>query len=340
MPVTMQPATMRLCASVVAGTAAFAAGYALAYARAQRNKRRHHRGWVDAIGFEAYRDELAVAVDLAVQCGDNMLQTLGAVATMKEAAGDISGESIDPVTATDIENERLCFETLSKAFPSHVVVGEETASSSGTLPIRSNKHTWIVDPIDGTQNFCHGAPLSVVSIGLQVDGTPAMGVVYDPFRDEMYVGVAAEGAYMNGTRMRSDGCKSLAKAIVCTDVGYERSPGGIKNISSTIAALLKENTFAVRIVGSTCLQVVWVACGRVSAFYSGLGQRDCPKPWDWCAVSAIAKACGVTCLRLDSDEPFSVETPSTVWGSTPELAHQLRGMIRTACPSLSARDER
>ena len=163
-----------------------------------------------------------------------------------------------------------------------------------------------------------------------------MGVLYDPYRDELFVGVAAEGAYVNGRRMRSDACASLGSAIVATDVGYERSASGIRNLTGAAGAMLDGNVFALRIVGSTCLSVAYVACGRFSGFYSGLGKRDCPKPWDWCAVSAIAAASGVTCLRLDADEPFTVEHPSTVWGATPELALELRALLRAACPSVVA----
>ena len=124
--------------------------------------------------------------------------------------------------------------------------------------------TWVVDPIDGTQNFVHALPLSCVSIGLCVGGAPTLGVVYDPYRDELFVGVAADAegseggaggaggaggegvggawAYLNGERIRADGaCLRLDKAVVCTDLGYERSAAGVERISNAQAALLRAN---------------------------------------------------------------------------------------------------
>ena len=94
-----------------------------------------------------------MAVELALACGENMRRTLGAAATMK-GQGDL-GASIDPVTATDLENERLCTETLTARFPGHLVVGEETSSATGAQPPLDERPTWIIDPIDGTQNFAH-----------------------------------------------------------------------------------------------------------------------------------------------------------------------------------------
>jgi len=150
------------------------------------------------------------------------------------------GYGIDPQTATDVENERLVSEGLQKAFPDHGIIGEETAAAAGTLPTEEEiaaRPTWIIDPIDGTQNFCHGLPESVVSIGLAINGLPELGVVYDPYRDEMYVAVAAEGAFLNGRKLpRVDGERaplSLDRAVVMSDLGYERSAQGSRRLAAT-----------------------------------------------------------------------------------------------------------
>ena len=77
------------------------------------------------------------------------------------------------------------------------------------------KKTWIVDPIDGTQNFCSNLPLSCVSIGLAVGGKSELGVVYDPYRDELFVGVASEGkAFVSGERLHH--CDETGARPLCT----------------------------------------------------------------------------------------------------------------------------
>ena len=91
-----------------------------------------------------------------------------------------------------------------------------------------------------------------------------MGVVYDPYLDELFVGVAEEGAYLNGRRLQADGRTNLETAMVLTDVGYERSATGVDKMTAGFAALLKANTFGLRLVGSSVLALTWVAAGRYS----------------------------------------------------------------------------
>ena len=147
----------------------------------KRSSRLHcHMKWVRRAGFKSLQEEMAVAVELAVQCGEAMLLTTGAPPTLKDGK-----HGIDPQTATDLANEKLVMDTISARFPEHVLIGEETvAAEGGKVPALDARPTWIVDPIDGTQNFCAGLPVAAVSIGLCVEGRPSLGVIYDPYRGE------------------------------------------------------------------------------------------------------------------------------------------------------------
>ena len=136
-----------------------------------------HKRWVRNAGFNSYSHEMAIAIELAIECGEAMLNTAGAGANMKDGTN-----GIDPQTATDLSNERLVMDRLKAEFPDHGLIGEETAAAEGKVPEIEARPTWIVDPIDGTQNFCAGIPLAVVSIGLCVEGKPTLGVIYDPYR--------------------------------------------------------------------------------------------------------------------------------------------------------------
>ena len=220
--------------------------------------------------------------------------------------------SIDPQTATDLANERLVMETLSKRFPSHGLIGEETTAALGKMPeIDPSTPTWIVDPIDGTQNFCHTMPESAVSIGLCVAGKPELGVIFDPYRDELYVGIASErAAYLNGARLPTanstlagaDASASAAAVSAVADAGsvsrkprldkamvrrrtctYERSAMGAKRLAACHEALLTANTFGVRILGSTVLALhfsppddappsTWASASKI-ALRRGIGAR-------------------------------------------------------------------
>lgn len=331
-PIPIAETSMTTRHVAVAAGAALVVGL-LVLARRRRSSRAaaRHLRILRGIGFKTLTSEMEVAVRLAVQCGEAMLEAIAAVDSQSGLNLKDGKHGIDPQTATDLANERLVIDTLKLIFPTHAVIGEEScAAAGGKVPIVDpSVPTWIVDPIDGTQNFCTSLPLSVVSIGLCLNGAPALGVIYDPFRDELFVGVAAEGAYLNGVRMRADAKRTaLDKAMVLTDVGYERSPKGARRLAACHEALLLANTFGVRIVGSTVLALAWVAAGRASAFYVGLHKKDVPKAWDWCAAKAIGDASGVVFLRAENDIPFDLTSPSVCAAGSEALAKTLR---RTLC---------
>ena len=248
-----------------------------------------------------YRREVHVACAAARTCGRAMLRA-GAGAkhatTWKDACG------IDPCTVTDRENEECVRRAIARAFPTHALIGEETASV-GVLPALDDAPTWIVDPIDGTQNFVHGLPMSVVSIGLCVRQTPVLGVVYDPHADELIVAVRDEGAGCNGERFRC-ACagvpvaRALSEALVITDPAYERSEVGVRQLAALYLGLLEAGTRAVRVVGSSVLAITLVARGRASGFVIGVNDGDSPKPWDWCAAAVIAREAGAILRMVDA----------------------------------------
>lgn len=86
------------------------------------------------------------------------------------------------MTETDQAVEAHVSKRLSQAYPSFAFVGEETYVVGETRVTAAP--TFVVDPIDGTTNFVHGFPEACISLGLAVDRKPAVGVVYNPFRDE------------------------------------------------------------------------------------------------------------------------------------------------------------
>ena len=304
-----------------------------------------HHSWVRTADLGSMSDAAETAVDLALRCGQSMRSA--SASQRKKALKDSNAKAggIDPVTETDVANERLITEGLRARFPGHAIVGEEavSAAASALQAVDPAVPTWFVDPIDGTQNFVKRLPLSCVSIGLCIGGTPTLGVIFDPWHDELWVGVADGAqpglAYMNGGHIcaADAACTRLQDAIVCTDLGYERSPEGVPRLAGAHAALLDANTFGIRILGSTALSLAWVASGRANAFYSGLATRDCPKPWDWCAGAALGAAAGVSFRRLDGDRKFTFAAPSGLCcAGSPELADELE---RTLLPVITSSTE-
>ena len=251
-------------------------------------RKKEVRRWLTPVP-RSFRREVRVACRLAMECGR-------AIRLATKDQKIYWKSSIDPCTATDERNEILVRTGLEEAFPSHCIIGEEAASRDGYS--FESEMTWIVDPIDGTQNFVHGLPCSVVSIGLARNGQAVVGVVFDPHLDELYVGIRGHGAFLDGQRLSLPANETaLDTALVLTDPGYERDD--IDPLVRVYRNLLAANTRAVRAIGSSVLSLCWVAAGRASAFIIGFSDGDAPKPWDWCAATLIAEEAGAVVEMID-----------------------------------------
>jgi myo-inositol-1(or 4)-monophosphatase len=133
----------------------------------------------------SYRE---VAVDAATRAGALLRAHLGGTREVS-----YKGSPINLVTEMDRRSEALIVEAIQRHFPDHGILAEECGAIGG-----AGSHRWIVDPLDGTTNYAHGMPIYCVSIALEIEGRVALGVVYDPHRDECFVAERGRGATLNG----------------------------------------------------------------------------------------------------------------------------------------------
>lgn len=96
-----------------------------------------------------------------------------------------------PVTIADKSINKMVIEEVKKKYPDHGVDGEEDKYNV------DKNYLWVLDPIDGTSSYTNHIPISVFSLALVIDGEPSVGVVYDPFLDEMYTAISGKGAFCN-----------------------------------------------------------------------------------------------------------------------------------------------
>ena len=122
---------------------------------------------------------------------------------------------IDLVTDVDHALDRLIRERVRAARPHAALLTEESQAESGSSGVR-----WIVDPLDGTTNYAHAFPHFAISIGVEVDGARAAGVVYDPMRDELFEAECGRGARLNGAPVRVSGIAELRRALLATGFAY------------------------------------------------------------------------------------------------------------------------
>ncbi|MGD0630687.1 MAG: inositol monophosphatase family protein [Terracidiphilus sp.] len=209
---------------------------------------------------------------------------------------------VDLVTVADRTVEKLIRTRLAEAFPEHGVYGEE-----GTRERMEGEFRWYVDPLDGTTNFAHGFPQFCVSMGLEhrpnstgsEDGTIVAGVIYDPMRDELYTAERGNGARLNGKPMHVSRIEVLAESLVAT--GFpSRKRHDSPNIHFYHEFTLRSH--GVRRAGSAALDLAFVACGRLEAFW-----EFNLNPWDTAAGILLVEEAGGR-LSDFAGEPFQLNS--------------------------------
>ena len=199
--------------------------------------------------------------------------------------------AIDLVTRVDRASERLIRRLLHRADPRIGFLGEEYGTRNRTASYR-----WIVDPLDGTNNFVHGLPIFGISIGLQGEETMLAGVIYDPMRRELFTATKGGGAFLNGRRLRVSPTRRLSHSLLAT--GFSS-----KFLTQTQPYLgwfrtLQRRSHGVRRIGSTVWCLAAVAAGRLEGFY----ERDL-WPWDIAAGMLLVAEAGGTVTDLAGRPP-------------------------------------
>jgi myo-inositol-1(or 4)-monophosphatase len=216
---------------------------------------------------------LEVAIDVARQAGALLRERWGQVLRVEH-----KGE-INLVTEADREAERLIVERLRAAFPHHRVLAEEGTNHDGEAEYR-----WIVDPLDGTTNYARGYPMFCVSVALERAGRVALGVVYQPILDELFVARRGGGAWLNGDRLRVSTTNGLEKAFLATGFPYDRA---LFDEPLRQWSAFSYRALAVRRDGAAALNLCYVAAGRFDGFWERPLQ-----PWDMAAGSLMVEEAG------------------------------------------------
>ena len=199
----------------------------------------------------------------------------------------------DFVSNADHMAEKVLFEELSKARPKYGFLMEESGKRDGS----DTSNTWIVDPLDGTTNFLHGIPHFAISIGLERDGEPHAGVVYEPVNDQMFWAEKGTGAYLNGRRLRVSARKEMSASLFATGLpflGRDHDPMVFEQVKTVL-----EQSSGIRRFGAAALDLAWVAAGRYEGYWeSGLNA------WDIAAGAALVREAGGFVTDFDGGKKF------------------------------------
>ena len=167
----------------------------------------------------------------------------------------------DFVSNADIFTEKKLIEFIKKNRPNDAILSEECGEISAQ---NGSIYTWVIDPIDGTNNFIHAVPFFAISLALMRGEYVIAGVIYNPITNELYYAEKGQGAFLmtptGDVRLRVSGRTKLEESMVATN-SY-----ALRTVDGMIDKIIK-NPFCFRCVGSTALALAQVAAGQLDVFF-------------------------------------------------------------------------
>ncbi len=265
---------------------------------------------------------LATAID-AARLGARLNRSAFAAARHRvESKGAVAANT---VTETDRSTERSIRSFIAGRYPDHAFLGEESgASSEGPVDGDESGPVWIVDPLDGTNNFIHGFPHYAVSVACAQNGKVQAGAVLDVERDELFCAIRGSGAWLRTGDERvalgTTGRTTPEGSLIITGFYYERG-AVMRQTLDVIATLFERGIHGIRRTGSAALDICWVAAARADAFFELV-----QSPWDFAAAALIAEEAGATAIDRDG-EALCLRSNSAIIGSAP-LAETIRAIVQ------------
>ena len=233
----------------------------------------------------------------------------------RERAGHIKVKGpADYVTQVDTDIQGFLAKELGNLFPEIQFLGEEEG-----LHEMSGDTYWILDPIDGTTNLIHDYQHSVVSLALYEKGEITLGIVYDPFREDVYHAEKEKGSFLNGTPIHVSEAETLAETIIAIGTSpYDRelSKENFQRIQRVF-----DKSQDIRRTGSAAMDLAYVACGRTGGFFE-------PKlsPWDFAAGMLLVAEAGGQVTDFEG-KPLNLLQRGSVVASNGKVHGELRALM-------------
>lgn len=238
----------------------------------------------------------------------------------KQGVAIRSKEDYNLVSDADVESEMAIVAAIKEEFPAHAFVAEESHRDDALA-----EHAWIIDPLDGTNNFAHNIPHFAVSVAYYENGVPKCGVIYNPLRHDWFEAVKDQGASYNGKKASVGTEATLGEVLVGVGFYYDRGA----MMEATLAAIRKlfiRQIHGIRRFGTASLDLCQVGMGMFGAFF----EYEL-SPWDFAAGRLFVEEAGgmvTNCL----DEPLALERTSVL--ATNGLVHsEIMQIVKEHCPT-------
>lgn len=221
------------------------------------------------------------------------------------------------MTQYDKESEEILREGIGKAYPHHLILGEEFGGSFEKS--QSAEYLWLLDPLDGTTNFVHQFPIFCVSIALYYRGEPLYGLIQAPLLKKRYEATAGQGATCNGNPLRVSQRSRLEDSLLATGFASQ-SKIGLQEQVGVFGEVLKKPR-GIRRAGAAALDLCWVAEG----VFDGYWEFEL-SPWDTAAGCLMVREAG----GLVTDRDGSLYNPfmKTMVAANSELHKELLQTVR------------
>ena len=224
----------------------------------------------------------------------------GALFTNREEAAHIKVKGLsDYVTQVDTNVQKFLSEKLYELAPQIQFLGEEEG-----LHAMSSDTFWILDPVDGTTNLIHDYQHSTISLGRYRQGEIVMGIIYDPFREEMFYAEKGKGSFRNGEPIHVAPAESLGDTIIAVGTAPYQKELAHENFQRFERVYMRCQD--IRRTGSAAMDLAYVACGRIGGFFEPVLQ-----PWDFAAGSLIVEEAGGKVTTLEGG-PLTLEKKCSV----------------------------
>jgi myo-inositol-1(or 4)-monophosphatase len=191
------------------------------------------------------------------------------------------GKTYDLVSDADIDSEKAIAEFLRGEYPDHELLGEEDLAGNVDA-----EHLWIIDPLDGTNNFAHQIPHFAVSIAYYYQGRATVGVVLNPARGDLFTAVRGEGAFHNNQRVSVSESDSLARELIGCGFYYDRG-AMMRCTLAAIEEFFGHDIHGIRRFGTAALDLCQVGCGQFGGYFEYQ-----LSPWDFAAGALFVEEAG------------------------------------------------
>jgi myo-inositol-1(or 4)-monophosphatase len=245
------------------------------------------------------RGQAPPAADRRAGAASEIARLAGKIALDYLDRAEVSWKADDSmVTEADVAIQAWLEDEIAAAFPGDGILGEEGLTTRRLRP--GARFVWVLDPVDGTDNFGRGIPGFAISVGVLHDGMPFAGAVYDPVSSQLFTACVGHGAWLNGRRLRVEPAVLSSRSLFSIRAPFS------EDVPSYVRGWLTR--YRLRRFGSTALQLCYVAAGALAFVHDHRASL-----WDIAAAAAVLAEAGATLTAEDGAPMFPID-PSTYGG--------------------------